>query len=124
MLAASAVAQFGAGMLADDAGRAAVAAGARTVAQRIDGWYIAFDLDALDAAEGWAVAMPEPDGLALETALATVRTIATSGAPVVGFGATAVMAGDDADMATTVDAVAALAEAALAEAGPAEPRPA
>ena len=33
------------------------------------------------------------------------------------------MAGDDADMGPTVDAVAGVAEAALAEAGPAEPRP-
>jgi hypothetical protein len=56
--------------------------------------------------------MPEPDGLALGTALAAVRAIATSGAPVVGFGATAVMAGRG-DLGATVDAVAALAEAAL-----------
>jgi arginase len=124
MLAASGVAQFGPGMLADAAGQAAAESWSATVAQRIDAWYIAFDMDALDAAGGWAVATPEPEGLTLETAIATVRTIATSGAPVIGFGATAVMAGDDADMGSTVDAVAALAEAALAEAGPEEPRPA
>jgi arginase len=113
MLAASSVAHFGAGMLADDPGRAAVAAWSATVAGRIDGWYIAVDLDVLDAADGWAVAMPEPDGLALETAIETVRVIGRSGAPVVGFGATAVMTGAGGDIDRTVDAVAELAEAAL-----------
>ncbi|HUP54256.1 MAG TPA: arginase family protein [Methylomirabilota bacterium] len=113
MLAASPVAQFGAGMLADAAGLAAVRGWSGTVAGRIDAWYIAFDVDVLDAAGGWAVAMPEPDGLALDTALETIRTIARSGAPVVGFGATAVMAGASGDMDRTVDAVAALTEAAL-----------
>ena len=76
-------------------------------------WYIAVDLDVLDGAEGWAVAMPEPDGLALDTAIETIRVIARSGAPVVGFGATAVMPRAGADIEKTVDAVAALAEAAL-----------
>jgi arginase len=118
MLAASGVAQFGPGMLADPAGQAAAAVWSATVAGRIDAWYIAVDMDVLDAAGGWAVAMPEPDGLSLETALATVRTIASSGAPVIGFGATAVMRRDDADIDATIDAVAALAEAALAEAPP------
>jgi arginase len=115
MLAASGVAQFGPGMLADPAGQAAVAAWAGAVARRIDAWYIAFDMDALDASGRWAIAMPEADGLSLATAGATVRTIATSGAPVIGFGATAVMERDDADLPGTVDAIAALAEAALAE---------
>ena len=123
MLAASGVAQFGAGMLADAAGRAAVESWSATIAQRIDAWYIAFDMDALDAAGGWAVAMPEAEGISLGTAVATVRAIATSGAPVIGFGATAVMPRDDTEMGSTVDAVAALAEAALAEVVPAEPRP-
>ena len=41
----------------------------RSVAGRVDGFYVAFDVDALDASGGWSVAMPEPDGLALETAL-------------------------------------------------------
>ena len=90
---------------------------------RIDAWYVAFDMDVLDAAGGWAVATPEPDGLSLATAVAAVRVIATSGAPVIGFGATAVMQRDDADLDATVDAIAALAEAALAEAPPAEARP-
>jgi arginase len=113
MLAASPVAQFGAGMLADTAGRAAVAGWSGTVATRIDAWYIAVDLDVLDRVGGWAVAMPEPDGLALDTASEAIRTIARSGAPVIGFGATAVMTGSGGDIERTVDAVAALAEAAL-----------
>ncbi len=113
MLAASAVAQFGAGMLADEAGQAAVTGWSSVVAGRIDGWYIAVDLDALDGADGWAVAMREPDGLSLATATATIRVIARSGAPVVGFGATAVMTGAGGDVEKTVDAVAALAAAAL-----------
>ncbi len=112
MLAASGVAQFGAGMLADDAGRAAVAGWSGAVAGRIDGWYIAVDLDVLDGSDGWAVAMPEPSGLSLDTAIESIRVIARSGAPVVGFGATAVMTGSG-DIERTVDAVAALAEAAL-----------
>ena len=113
MLAASGVAQFGPGMLADPAGDAAAAGWAAAVAGRIDAWYIAFDLDALDATGQWAIAMPETDGLSLDTAVATVRTIASSGAPVIGFGATAVMERDGADVPATVDAIAALAEAAL-----------
>jgi arginase len=117
MLAASGVAQFGSGMLADPAGQAAVAAWSAAVASRIDGWYIAFDLDALDASGRWAVAMPEADGLSLEDAVRTVRTIATSGAPVIAFGATAAMPRDGGDMDATADAVADLTEAALGEPG-------
>ena len=116
MLAASGVAQFGPGMLADPAGQAAVRGWAATVSDRIDAWYIAFDLDALDASGRWAIAMPEDHGLSLETAVATVRAIATSGAPVIGFGATAVMERDGGDAAATVEGIAALAEAALAPA--------
>jgi hypothetical protein len=41
--------------------------------------------------------------------------VATSGAPVIGFGATAAMPRDGVDMGPTVDAVAALTEAALSE---------
>jgi arginase len=114
MLAASGVAQFGPGVLADAAGQAAVRGWAAAVSDRIDAWYVAFDLDALDASGRWAIAMPEVDGLSLDTAVATVRTIATSGAPVMGFGATAAMERDGADARATVDAIAALAEAALA----------
>ena len=85
MLAASRVAHFGAGMLGTDAGLAALSAWARVVASRVDAFYVAFDLDALDAGGDWALAMPEPNGLALETALAAVRAIAAAG-PVAGFG--------------------------------------
>jgi arginase len=113
MLAASRVSHFGAGMLATDGGQAALAGWAQTVAGRVDGFYVAFDVDALDASGGWAVAMPEPGGLSLETALAAVRTIAAAG-PVVGFGATAVMFGRaGTDAGPTIGGVAALAEAAL-----------
>lgn len=112
MLAASPVAHFGAGMLGTDAGQAALAAWAGIVAGRVDAFYVAFDLDALDAAGGWALTMPEPDGMSLETAVAAVRAIAAAG-PVVGFGATAMMTGRGGDPARTADAIAVLAEAAL-----------
>jgi len=112
MLAASPVAHFGAGMLGTDAGQAALAAWARTVAGHVDAFYVAFDLDALDAADGWALTMPEPDGMSLETAVAAVRAIAAAG-PVVGFGATAMMTGRGGDPARTADAIAVLAEAAI-----------
>ncbi len=112
MLAASPVAHFGAGMLGTEAGQAALAAWARTVAGRVDAFYVAFDLDALDAAGGWALTMPEPDGMSLETAVAAVRAIATAG-PVTGFGATAMMTGRGGDPVRTADAIAVLAEAAL-----------
>jgi arginase len=114
MLAASRVAHFGAGMLGTDAGLAALEGWARTVAARVDAFYVAFDLDALDAAGDWALAMPEPNGLALETALAAVRTIAGAG-PVIGFGATAILVGRGGDPERTVEAVVRLAEAALGD---------
>jgi arginase len=112
MLAASAVAHFGAGMLATDAGLAALAAWAAVVATRIDGWYLAFDLDAIDADEGLSLAMTETDGLSVPAATEAVRRIAATG-PVLGFGATAAMARDDLDWPPTIDAIARLAEAAL-----------
>jgi arginase len=115
MLAASGVAQFGSGMLGDAAGLAAAAAWAAEVSRGIDAWYVAFDLDALDASGGWAVAMPEPHGLSLDDAVRAVRTIAHSGAPVIGFGATAAMPRDDGDMDATANAVAVLTEAALGD---------
>jgi hypothetical protein len=63
--------------------------------------------------------MPETGGLTLATAVTTLRTIATSGAPVVGFGATAALFDAEADRTNgreeaTVDAIAELAGAALA----------
>lgn len=113
MLAASRVAHFGAGMLGTNGGMAALGAWARVVATRVDGFYVAFDMDALDAAGDWALAMPEPNGMALETAVRAVRTIAAAG-PVAGFGATAILVGRGGSAARTADAAAALAEAALA----------
>ena len=112
MLAASPVAHFGAGMLGTDAGLAALAAWSRVVATRVDAFYVAFDMDALDASGGWALAMPEPAGISLETAVRAVRTIAAAG-PVAGFGATAILIGRGGDPVRTADAVAALAEATL-----------
>ena len=76
---------------------------------------MAFDLDALDASGDWAVAMPEPGGISLETAVAAVRSIAASG-PVIGFGATAVLIGRGGNPERTLAAVASLAEAALGDA--------
>ncbi|HEX5591206.1 MAG TPA: arginase family protein [Candidatus Limnocylindrales bacterium] len=114
MLAASRVAHFGAGMLGTDAGMAALQGWARVVAERVDGFYVAFDMDALDAAGDWALAMPEPNGLSLETAVTAVETIAAAG-PVVGFGATAILIGRGGDPERTAAAVATLAEAALGE---------
>jgi len=111
MLAASEIAHFGAGMLGTPSGLAALAGWAGAVAADVDGLYIAFDLDALDASGGWALTMPEPGGLSLETALDAVRILATA-IPVVGFGATAVTLANG-DGPKTVDAIAALAEAAL-----------
>jgi arginase len=116
MLAASRVAHFGAGMLGTDAGLAALQAWAGVVATRVDAFYVAFDMDALDAAGDWAVAMPEPNGLSLETSIEAVRIIAAAG-PVAGFGATAILIGKGGDPERTADAVALLAEAALGDAG-------
>jgi arginase len=117
MLASSGVSHFGAGMLAGPAGLAALRGWATAVAERVGGCYIAFDMDVLDAAGGWALTMPEPDGISLATAIAAVRTIANA-LPVEGIGTTAMLIGPEtpeADVARTVDAVAALVEAALGE---------
>jgi len=112
MLAASPVAQFGAGMLATEAGMAALAGWARVVGARCDGIYIAFDLDAIDESEGLSVAMPEPEGLSLATSVRAIETIAAA-ARIVGFGPTATMPRDNLDLRVTVDAVTRLTEAAL-----------
>ena len=110
-LAASRIAHFGAGMLSTDAGIAAFEAWATVVRQRVDGFYVAFDHDALDASGGWAVALPEPGGLSLETAVRAVRALAYVG-PIVGFGATTISLGNG-DGRRTVDATASLAVAAF-----------
>lgn len=113
MLAASRVSHFGAGMLQTEAGMAALAGWATVVGKRCDGIYIAFDLDAVDAADGVAVAMPEPDGIPTATAVEALRIIA-SAARVVGFGPTATMARDGLDLRHHAGIVAQLTEAALA----------
>jgi hypothetical protein len=56
--------------------------------------------------------MPEPDGLALETAEAAVPVLAAA-MPVVGFGATAITLANG-DGPKTVETIASLAEAAFA----------
>jgi arginase len=117
MLAASKVAHFGAGMLSTNAGVAALASWAATVALRVQGIYIAIDHDVLDGAGGWAVQMPEANGLSLETATRAVRTLAGA-VPVAGFGATGLNFTGPGDGPRTVEAVAALAEAALGRTGP------
>ena len=111
MLAASAVAHFGAGMVQRTAGLAALRAWATAVASRVDGIYIAIDMDCLDASGRWAVTMPEPGGLTLDGAIAAVGAI-TAEMPVVGFGATGVTLANG-DAAATVDAIAALGAAAF-----------
>ena len=110
-LAASEIALFGAGMLGTDAGMAALDAWASVVAREVDALYIAFDMDCLDASGGWAVTMPEPGGLSLNTAIGAVQTLAAA-IPLIGFGATAVTIANG-DGPRTVDAIAGLAEAAF-----------
>jgi arginase len=111
-LAASRIAHFGAGMVGTDAGRAALDGWARTVAARVDGLYIAFDMDCLDAAGGWAVTFPEANGLALETAIDAIA-ILRGAMPIVGFGPTGITLANG-DPERTADAVAELAGAAFA----------
>jgi arginase len=110
-LAASRIAHFGPGMLSTAAGLAALEAWAGVVARSVDGFYIAVDHDCLDAAGGWAVAMPESHGLSLETAAAAIGILA-SAAPVLGYGATTISLSSG-DGAPTVDAATALAIAAF-----------
>jgi arginase len=112
ILAASPVALFGAGMLAGPAGLAALEGWAAVVGERCDGLYIAFDLDAIDASEGVSVAMPEPDGLSVATAVAAIRILAENNR-VVGFGPTATMPRPELDMDRHLEIVARLTEAAL-----------
>ena len=117
MLAADGVAQFGAGMLGDPAGLAALDGWARAVATRIDAWYVAIDLDVLDEAVGLPVATPEPEGISLDSAVAATRVIAASGAPVLGLGTTAAQLDPARPEATerTVRTIADLAAAALGD---------
>lgn len=112
MLVSNGVAHFGSGMLATDAGMAALAAWARAMGGTVDGLYVAVDMDVLDGSGGWAVQMPEPHGLPLDVAVTAITALAAGGAPVLGFGATGVNLGNG-DGTATRDAIARLAEAAL-----------
>ncbi len=112
LLAASPVAHFGAGMLAGDAGLAALEGWARTVAARTDGLYVAFDLDAVDESEGVSVAMSEPGGLSLEAAVAALAVLART-SRIIGFGPTGSMPRPKVDFERHVEIVARLTEAAL-----------
>ena len=114
LLAVSKVAHFGAGALGGAAGQAALAGWAQVVGARCDGLYVAFDLDAIDASEGLSLAMPEPGGMSLATAVESVRLLAGA-MPVVGIGTTAAMRRPDLDLAVTVEAIARLVEAALGD---------
>ena len=67
--------------------------------------------DCLDAAGGWAVTLPEPGGLSLDTAIAAITILARAG-PVLGYGATTISL-PNGDAPRTVDAAAALACAAF-----------
>jgi arginase len=116
MLAASQVSHFGAGMLGTAGGQAALGAWAAVVASRVDGLYVAFDLDAIDEGEGLSLTMPEPGGISLATAVASVAALAAA-MPVVGIGTTAAMERDGVGMGPTVEAIAQLAEAALGSPG-------
>jgi arginase len=112
MLVTVGVAHFGAGMLATPAGLAALSAWGAAKAAEVDGLYVAFDMDALDGAGRWAIQMPEPDGISLETALSAIAILAGT-IEVAGFGASGVNL-DNGDPERTLDAVARLAGAALA----------
>jgi hypothetical protein len=99
-------------MLGGEAGLAALEGWARTVGARTDGLYVAFDLDAIDASAGVSVAMPEPGGLSVETAVAALRILASTNR-VVGFGPTATMLRPKLKLDRHLEIVARLTEAAL-----------
>ena len=111
-LAASAIAHFGAGMLAGEAGLAALEAWARAVGARCDGLYVAFDLDAIDASAGISVAIAESGGLSVEAAIAALRVLASTNR-IVGFGPTGTMPRPEIDFEGHVEIVTRLAAAAL-----------
>jgi arginase len=115
-LAASRVTHLGAGTLGTAGGQAALGGWAQAVAGGVAGIYVAVDMDCLDGPGGWAVTMPEPDGLSLGTVTASIRVLAGA-MPVVGVGATGITLANG-DVPRTVDAIAAIAEAALGVARP------
>ena len=97
MLAASRVAHFGAGMLGTDGGQAALAAWARTVAARVDGFYVA-----LRPRRARCVRRLGGGHARTRRAVARHRDVVDPGdrgraGPVVGFGATAVLIGRGGD---------------------------
>jgi arginase len=113
-LSGSAVAHFGAGMLATAAGLDALRAWADAISAEVDGLYVAIDHDVLDADEApWALTMPESGGIRAERAVEIVRTVAAA-MPVVGYGATTMNFRVSGDADRTVDVAARLAIAALA----------
>jgi arginase family enzyme len=111
MLVSAGVAHFGSGMLGTGAGMAALTAWAAAKAADVNAVYIAFDTDVLDGSGGWAIQMPETNGLSLDTALAAISILARS-MPVAGFGATGINL-DHGDPARTLDAVVRLSAAAF-----------
>lgn len=113
-LAESRIAHFGPGMLSTEAGLAALSAWATIVGRSVDGFYIALDHDCLDALGGWAVTLPEPDGMSLQTAIAAIGVLADA-APILGYGASTISLGNG-DAERTVEAAAALVVTALGRA--------
>ena len=112
-MSGSAVAHFGAGMLGTSAGMAAIRAWAETVADEVDGLYVAIDHDVLDAREAdWALTMPEDGGLSADRAVEVVTALAAA-IPVVGYGATTMNFRVGGDAERTIEVAARLAAAAL-----------
>jgi len=112
-LSASAVAHFGAGMLATAAGLDALRAWADAIAPEVDGLYVAIDHDVLDADEAsWALTMPEFGGVRAGRAVEIVRTLAAA-VPVVGYGATTMNFENECDAERTIEVAARLAVAAF-----------
>ena len=100
-------------MLATGPGMAACAAWAGAIGDEVGGLYLAIDLDVLDGSSGWALPMPEPDGLSLDVAVRAVEALAAGRAPVVGIGITAANLAHG-DGPATVEAIARLVDAGLA----------
>jgi arginase len=101
LLASSKVAHFGTGMLETQAGTAAFATWLECLATNVSAVYIAFDMDVLDASGGSSVALPEPNGMPVATALRLVELV-RSRVPVVGIGLTTLsLRNGDAALATS-----------------------
>jgi arginase len=101
LLASSEVAQFGTGMLGTEAGLAALCAWLDVIARDVQGVYIAFDMDVLDASGGLSVALPESDGMPLIIARRAVAAVAER-TTLVGIGLTTLsLAHGDPQLATS-----------------------